>query len=172
MKSSNFCDITQYSPLIVNRRFGGTCRLKESCLPPAFKLVSCLAYSSTLKTETCSSETSVDFQRTWRYNPDDITLLIRYFAFVSYWRNNSSTTRKHITYLQISKASNSCRREILYNILTEFDISTTLIRLIRIRLNKICNTVRIGKHLSDMLPTENDLKQGQMHYCNCFSYFL
>jgi hypothetical protein len=35
-----------------------------SCLPPAFKLVSCLAYSSTLTIE----ETSVDFQRTiWRY---------------------------------------------------------------------------------------------------------
>jgi hypothetical protein len=36
-------------------------------LPPAFTLVSCLAYSSTLKIEaTCSSETSVYFQRTTR----------------------------------------------------------------------------------------------------------
>jgi hypothetical protein len=33
------------------------------CLPPDFTLISCLAYSSTLKTEaTCSSETSVEFQ--------------------------------------------------------------------------------------------------------------
>jgi hypothetical protein len=35
------------------------------CLPPAFTVVSCFAYSSTLKIEaTCSSEISVDFQRT------------------------------------------------------------------------------------------------------------
>jgi hypothetical protein len=33
-------------------------------LPPAFTMVSCSAYSSTLKMETlCSSERSVDFQR-------------------------------------------------------------------------------------------------------------
>jgi hypothetical protein len=36
-------------------------------LPPAFTLVSCLTYSSTLKmAATCSSETSVDFQLTIR----------------------------------------------------------------------------------------------------------
>jgi hypothetical protein len=45
------------------------------CLPPIFMLVSCLAYSSTLKIETCSSETSVYFQRTARrYIPSDGTL--------------------------------------------------------------------------------------------------
>jgi hypothetical protein len=46
------------------------------CLPPAFTLVSCSAYSSTLKKEAiCSSETSVDFQRTTRlYIPEDSTL--------------------------------------------------------------------------------------------------
>jgi hypothetical protein len=39
----------------------------ELCLPPTFTLVSCLAYSSTLKMEAiCSSETSNDFQRTTR----------------------------------------------------------------------------------------------------------
>jgi hypothetical protein len=46
------------------------------CLSPAFTLVSCLAYSSTLKMEvTCSSETSVDFQLTTRrYIPEFRTL--------------------------------------------------------------------------------------------------
>jgi hypothetical protein len=46
------------------------------CLPPAFTLVSCSAYSSTLKMEAiCSSETSVYFQRTTRrYMPEDGTL--------------------------------------------------------------------------------------------------
>jgi hypothetical protein len=46
------------------------------CLPPAFTLVSCSAYSSTLKMEAIySPETSVDFQRTTRRCiTEDITL--------------------------------------------------------------------------------------------------
>jgi hypothetical protein len=48
---------------------------KELCLPPTFTLVSCSAYSSTLKMEVlCSSETLDDFQRTTRsYIPEDST---------------------------------------------------------------------------------------------------
>jgi hypothetical protein len=74
MKSSIFCDIMPCSPFKVNRRFGQICRLLS--LPPAFTLVSCLAYSSTLKVElTFPSETSVDIQRTtWRYIPEVRTL--------------------------------------------------------------------------------------------------
>jgi hypothetical protein len=51
-----------------NRCFGGV-----RCLPLAFTMASCLAYSSTLKMDaTCSSETSVDFKRTTRrYIPED-----------------------------------------------------------------------------------------------------
>jgi hypothetical protein len=77
MNSSIFCDITPYSPLKVNRRFGGTCFHLETkqgtSLLPAFTLVSCLAYSSILKMDaTCSSEASVEFQRTTRrYIPED-----------------------------------------------------------------------------------------------------
>jgi hypothetical protein len=70
-----FWDITPCSPLKFNRRFGGTYRLhlqgrwirrvrnqRESSW-----LVSCPAYTSTLKTEAMwSTETSVDFQRTTR----------------------------------------------------------------------------------------------------------
>jgi hypothetical protein len=91
MKSSIFWDITPCSQLKVNRRFGETWRLhlqcqrirrkrnqRENlfCLPPEFRLVSCSDYSSTLKMEAvCSSETSVDFQRTTRrYIPQDRTL--------------------------------------------------------------------------------------------------
>jgi hypothetical protein len=64
-----FWNITPCSPLKVNRRFRGTCL----CLPPSFTLISCLAYSSTLKKEaTCTSETSADFQWTaLRYIPED-----------------------------------------------------------------------------------------------------
>jgi hypothetical protein len=80
MKSSIFWDITPYSSFKVNRRFGKTCsfhlqgrRIASLCLPPAFALISCVAYSSILKMEAiCSSETSVYFQRTTRrYIPED-----------------------------------------------------------------------------------------------------
>jgi hypothetical protein len=45
--------------------------------PPVFTIISCSDYSSTMKMENiCSSETSVDFQRTTRlYIPQDTTLL-------------------------------------------------------------------------------------------------
>jgi hypothetical protein len=54
-------------------------RRNKHCLPSAFTLVSCSAYSSTLKMDaTCSFETSVDFQRTtWRYIPEYRTLYRR-----------------------------------------------------------------------------------------------
>jgi hypothetical protein len=46
------------------------------CLPPVCTLVSCSAYSLTLKMEAmCSSEMSVDFQQaTWYYIPEGSTL--------------------------------------------------------------------------------------------------
>jgi hypothetical protein len=49
---------------------------KRALLATCFMLVSCLAYSSTLKMAAKrSSETSVDFQQTaWDYIPDDRTL--------------------------------------------------------------------------------------------------
>jgi hypothetical protein len=57
MKCSLFWDITPCSPLKAMRRFGEKFRLHL----PDFTLVSCLAYSSTLKLEEiCSSEASVD----------------------------------------------------------------------------------------------------------------
>jgi hypothetical protein len=51
---------------------------KPACLPPAFTLVSCLAYSSAMKMEaTCPSETLVNFQwTTWHYIPKDRALRI------------------------------------------------------------------------------------------------
>jgi hypothetical protein len=63
MKCSIFWDIMPCSPLKVNRRFEEHVAF---WFPPAFTLVSCSAYSSTLKMEACSSETSAEFQRTTR----------------------------------------------------------------------------------------------------------
>jgi hypothetical protein len=47
------------------------------------------------------------------------------------------------------KAHDSVRREVLYNILIEFEIPMKLIRLIKMCLNGTCNKVHIGQHLSD-----------------------
>jgi len=48
----------------------------------------------------------------------------------------------------------------LYSILNEFGISMKLVSLIKMGLNEIYTRVRVGKHLSDMLPIGNGLKQG------------
>jgi hypothetical protein len=48
----------------------------------------------------------------------------------------------------------------LCNILIDFCISMNLVRLIKICLNEKYSGVRVGKHLSDMFPTMNGLKQG------------
>jgi hypothetical protein len=93
LMSSVFWDIRAYTPLKVNRNYGGTCRLHpqgrrisqarnqhevgsmQALLTAYFMLVSCLAYSAPKMKATYSSETSVSFQRTTgRYIPNDRTL--------------------------------------------------------------------------------------------------
>jgi hypothetical protein len=68
---------------LYNPRFGASRLL---CLSPSFVLISCSAYSSILKMEaTCSSENSVDFQRTTRcYIPKDMNLHV--FQLISSYK--------------------------------------------------------------------------------------
>ena len=61
----------------------------------------------------------------------------------------------HQLFIDFKKAYDSVRREVLYNILTEFGIPMKLARLI-----KIYSRVQVGKNLSDMFPIRNGLKQG------------
>jgi hypothetical protein len=83
MQTSMFWDITTYGLLKVNWHSGGTCclhlqgwRVSWAKQATCFVLVSCLAYSLTLKMEaTCSCKMLVDFQWTsQRYTPEDRTL--------------------------------------------------------------------------------------------------
>jgi hypothetical protein len=48
----------------------------------------------------------------------------------------------------------------LYNIINEFGIPMKLVRLIKMCLNETFSRVQVGKHLSDMFPIGNGLKQG------------
>jgi len=66
----------------------------------------------------------------------------------------------HHLFIDLKKAYDLVRREVLYNILIEFGIPMKLVRLIKIFLNETYIRVRFGKHLSDMFSIKNDLKQG------------
>ena len=49
----------------------------------------------------------------------------------------------------------------MYNIITEFDIPMKVVRLINMCLEETYSRVRVGKHLNDMFPIKNGLKQGE-----------
>jgi purine nucleoside phosphorylase len=71
------------------------------------------------------------------------------------WEYNETV---HQLFVDFKKAYDSVRREILYNILTEFGVPMKLDRLIKMCLNETYSEVRTGKHLSDNFPTRNDLE--------------
>jgi hypothetical protein len=73
------------------------------------------------------------------------------------WEYNEAV---HQLFTDFKKARDSVRREVLYNILTEFDIPRKLVRLIKLCLTETYSTVRVGKNLSDRLPIKNGLNQG------------
>ena len=66
----------------------------------------------------------------------------------------------HQLFIDLKKAYDSFRREVLYNILIEFGIPMKLVWLIKMCLTETYNRVRVGKNLSDMFPIRNGLKQG------------
>jgi hypothetical protein len=71
------------------------------------------------------------------------------------WEYNGTV---HQLFIDFEKAYDSVRREMLYNILTEFGISTKLVRLIMLYLNETYSKVCIVKNLSDAFPIQNGLK--------------
>jgi hypothetical protein len=59
----------------------------------------------------------------------------------------------------------------MYNILKEFGVPIKPVMLIKM-FNKTCSKVCIGKHLSDTLPTQNSLKQGEALLPLLFNFAL
>jgi hypothetical protein len=66
----------------------------------------------------------------------------------------------HQLYIDLKKAYDSVKREVLYNILLEFGVPTKLVRLIKLCLYETYSKVRVGKLLSDKFPIQNGPKQG------------
>jgi hypothetical protein len=66
----------------------------------------------------------------------------------------------HQLFIDLKKAYDSVRREVLYNIIIEFGIPMKLVRLVKMCLNETHSRVRVGKHLSDTFPVKNGLKEG------------
>jgi hypothetical protein len=61
--------------------------------------------------------------------------LIRFSAFIRYWRKKMGVQTVHQLFIDLQKAYNSVRREVLYNILIELGIPMKSIRLIKMCLN-------------------------------------
>jgi len=73
------------------------------------------------------------------------------------WKHNEAV---HQLFTDFKKAYDSVRREALYNILIEFGIPKTLVRMIKMCVTETYSRVRVGKNLSEMFPIRNGLKQG------------
>jgi hypothetical protein len=67
----------------------------------------------------------------------------------------------------ILTAYDAVRREVLCNIVIEFDIPLKLVRLIKMCISETCIRVRVGKHLSDRFP----IKKGKNRRCFIFTAF-
>jgi hypothetical protein len=88
-------------------------------------------------------------------------LLIRFSTFVRSWRKTWEYNEKaHQLSINFKKACGSVRREVLYNILIEFEVHMKLVRLIKEYLNETYSKACICKHLSDSFLIQNGLKQG------------
>jgi len=78
----------------------------------------------------------------------------------------------HQLSIDVKKAYDSARRDVLYNILIEFCISMKLVRLIKMCLNETYSRVRVGKNLSEMFPIRNGLQQGDTLLPLLFNFAL
>ena len=65
------------------------------------------------------------------------------------WEHNEAVNQ---FFIDFKKAYVSVRREVLYNILTDFGIPIKLVRPIKMCLNEMYSKVWVSKDFSDMFP--------------------
>jgi hypothetical protein len=63
-------------------------------------------------------------------------------------------------FIDFKKAYDSVWKKVLCIILIEYLVLMELVRLVGVCLNEACGRVCIGKYLSDNVPIQNGLKQG------------
>ena len=63
-------------------------------------------------------------------------------------------------FIDFKKGNDSGRIEVLCNVLMEFGILMKLVRIIKMCLDETYSRIQEDKHLSDMFPIKNGLKQG------------
>ena len=73
------------------------------------------------------------------------------------WEYNGTT---HQLFIDFKKAYDSVKREVLYNIFTEFSIPKKLVTLIKMCLRETYSRVHVGWFLSDAFPIHCGLKKG------------
>jgi hypothetical protein len=64
--------------------------------------------------------------------------------------------------MDVKEVYDSVRREVLYNILTEFGIAMKLVRLIKMCFKQTYSKFHIHKNLSDAFPSQKDMMQGDV----------
>jgi hypothetical protein len=72
------------------------------------------------------------------------------------WEYNQTV---HQLFIDFKKVNDSVRREVLYNILIEFEVPMKLVRLIKMCLNVTYSKVHTGKHLSEFSYPKVELAQ-------------
>jgi hypothetical protein len=85
------------------------------------------------------------------------------------WEYNGAA---HKLFIDLKKAYDSVRREVLYKILTVFGFPWKLFRLIKMCLNETYGKIRIGKHLSGAFPIQNGLEKGDALSTLLFNFAL
>jgi hypothetical protein len=63
-------------------------------------------------------------------------------------------------FIDLKKAYDSVKREVLFQLWLEFGIPQKLVRLMKMYLNETYTKVLVGKLLSGTFPVQNGLKQG------------
>ena len=75
-------------------------------------------------------------------------------------------------FIDLKKAYDSFRREVLYNILIQFGVPMKLVRLIKGCMSETYSRVCVGKNLSVRFPIRNGLKKGDAVFSLLFNFAL